>query len=73
VPLLETMRAAAKDAGRDPDAIEVTAGGAMDLDGVRRFADLGVDRVVLPPLGWDLDTLREQLGRFAENVIQKTS
>jgi probable F420-dependent oxidoreductase len=73
VPLLETMRAAAVDAGRDPDAIEVTAGGAMDLDGVRRFADLGVDRVVLPPLGWDLDTLREQLGRFAENVIQKTS
>jgi probable F420-dependent oxidoreductase len=73
VPLLETMRASAKDAGRDPEAIEVTAGGAMDLDGVRRFADLGVDRVVLPPLGWDLDTLREQLGRFSENVIQKAA
>ncbi len=43
----------------------------MDLDGVRRFADLGVDRVVLPPLGWDLDTLREQLGRFSEHVIEK--
>jgi hypothetical protein len=43
----------------------------MDLDGVRRFGDLGVDRVVLPPLGWDLDTLREQFGRFSENVIQK--
>jgi probable F420-dependent oxidoreductase len=70
-PLLDTMRASAKDAGRDPDAIEVTAGGAMDLDGVRRFGDLGVDRVVLPPLGWDLDTLREQFGRFSENVIQK--
>ena len=70
-PLLDTMRASAKDAGRDPGAIEVTAGGAMDLDGVRRFGDLGVDRVVLPPLGWDLDTLREQLARFSENVIQK--
>jgi alkanesulfonate monooxygenase SsuD/methylene tetrahydromethanopterin reductase-like flavin-dependent oxidoreductase (luciferase family) len=71
VPLLDTMRAAAKDAGRDPDAIEVTAGGVLDLDGVRRFADYGVDRIVLPPLGWDLDTLREQLGRFSERVIEK--
>jgi probable F420-dependent oxidoreductase len=70
-PLVDTMRASAKDAGRDPDAIEVTAGGALDLDGVRRFDDLGVDRIVLPPLGWDLDTLREQLGRFSENVIEK--
>ncbi|HKA92462.1 MAG TPA: LLM class F420-dependent oxidoreductase [Acidimicrobiia bacterium] len=70
-PLIETMRASAKDNGRDPDAIEVTAGGALDLDGVRRFGDLGVDRIVLPPLGWDLDTLREQFGRFSENVIAK--
>ena len=71
VPLLDEMRAGAKDAGRDPDAIEVTAGGVMDLDGVRRFAAHGVDRIVLPPLGFDLDTLREQLGRFSENVIEK--
>jgi probable F420-dependent oxidoreductase len=70
-PLLDTMRASAKDAGRDPSAIEVTAGGALDLDGVRRFGDLGVDRIVLPPLGWDLDTLREQLGRFSESVVEK--
>lgn len=69
--LLDTMRASAKDAGRDPDAIEVTAGGVMDADGVRRFGDLGVDRIALPPLGWDLDTLREQLGRFSEQVIEK--
>ena len=71
VRLLDEMRTSAKDAGRDPDAIEVTAGGVMDLDGVRRFAAHGVDRIVLPPLGFDLDTLREQLGRFSENVIEK--
>jgi len=69
--LLDAMRASAKDAGRDPDAIEVTAGGVMDADGVKRFADLGVDRIALPPLGFDLDTLREQLGRFSEQVIEK--
>jgi probable F420-dependent oxidoreductase len=70
-PLLDTMRTSAKDAGRDPDAIEVTAGGVMDLDGVKRFADLGVDRIALPPLGFDLDTLRERLGRLSEQVIEK--
>jgi probable F420-dependent oxidoreductase len=71
VPLLDAMRGSAEDAGRDPDAIEVTAGGVLDLDGVRRFAEYGVDRIVLPPLGFDLDTLREQLGRFSEQVIEK--
>jgi len=44
----------------------------MDLDGVRRFADYGVDRIVLPPLGWDLDTLRDQVARFSEQVIEKS-
>jgi hypothetical protein len=65
------MRAAATDAGRDPDAIEVTAGGAMDPEGAKPYIDLGVDRLVIPPLGFDLATLRDQLPRFADNVIAK--
>jgi probable F420-dependent oxidoreductase len=69
--LLDEMQRSAKDAGRDADAIEVTAGGVMDLDGVKQFADLGVSRVVLPPLGFDAETLKQQLGLFAENVIAK--
>jgi probable F420-dependent oxidoreductase len=71
--LLEEMRVSAKDAGRDADSIEVTAGGAMDPEGIKPYADLGVSRMVVPPLGYDLDTLREQLPRFAENVIAKVS
>jgi probable F420-dependent oxidoreductase len=69
--LLEVMRASAVDHGRDPDAIEVTAGGAFDLDGVQQFADLGVQRIALPPLAWDLEKLRSRLGRFSESVIEK--
>lgn len=68
-PLLAEMRSAAVEAGRDPDAVEVTAGGAMDVDGCRRFAELGVARMVVPPLGYDLATLRDQLPRFADSVI----
>lgn len=69
--LLDEMGRAAKDAGRDPDAIEVTAGGAMDPDGIKAFADLGVTRIVIPPLGFDLETLKQQLGNFGDNVIAK--
>ena len=69
--LLDEMKRAAKDAGRDGDAIEITAGGALDLDGIKRFADLGVERMVIPPLGFDLETLKEQLGQFGDNVIAR--
>jgi probable F420-dependent oxidoreductase len=67
--LLATMSAAAKDAGRDPAAIEITSGGSLDLDSVKRAADLGVARYTIPPLGFDIDTLRTQLGRFSDTVI----
>ena len=72
-PLLAVMRESATEAGRDPDKIEVTAGGAFDLDGVKKFADLGVDRMVIPPLGFDLETLKKAIGDFADSVIAKAS
>ena len=70
---LDVMRKAAVDAGRDSDAIEVTTGGARDADGVRRYEDLGVSRMVVPPLGFDVETLREQVARFADEVISKVN
>ena len=72
-PLLATMRESATGAGRDPDKIEITAGGAFDLDGVKKFADLGVDRMVVPPLGFDLESLKKTIGDFADSVIAKAS
>ena len=66
------MRAAAVEAGRDPDAIEITSGGALDLDSVKRSADLGVARYTIPPLGFDIESLRTNLGKFSETVIAKS-
>ena len=63
------MRAAAVEAGRDPDAIEITRGGAMDRDSVARIADEGCDRFVIPPLAFDPAKLRDALARFADEVI----
>ena len=71
-PTLErAMRAAATEAGRDPDAIEITRGGALDKDSVQRIADEGTDRFTIPPLAFDPAGLRDALARFADEVITK--
>ncbi len=69
--LQPVMRAAAEEAGRDPDAIEITRGGAMDVDGIKRMQDEGCDRIVIPPLAFNPDGLRDSLSRFADDVISK--
>lgn len=71
VKLIDVMRAAAKDAGRDADAIEVTAGGAWDLEGAQRFAEMGIDRLVVPALGRDPEKRLAFIEKFAEDVIAK--
>ena len=67
------MRMHAEKNGRDPDAIEVTAGGAMDPDGIEKLRALGVSRVVIPPLAMDKDGIRAALEGFATNVMAKVS
>jgi probable F420-dependent oxidoreductase len=69
--LLTTMRKAAADAGRDAEAIEISAFGGLDAESVKRSADAGLARCMVPPLAFDLEGLRAQLGPFSENVIQK--
>jgi probable F420-dependent oxidoreductase len=69
--LLDVMRAAAKDAGRDPDAIEITSGGSQEPEVIKRFADLGVDRMIIPPPAFDPAGLQAGLERFAEEVMAK--
>jgi probable F420-dependent oxidoreductase len=69
--LLTEMRKAAADAGRNADDIEVSAFAGLDLDSVKLSEDMGVARGIVPPLGFDLETLRTQLGAFSDNVIAK--
>jgi probable F420-dependent oxidoreductase len=65
------MRQVAEKNGRDPNAIEVTAGGAMDPASIEALAELGVDRVLIPPLAMDKDSIRGALERFKTDVIDK--
>jgi probable F420-dependent oxidoreductase len=75
--LIDVMRTTAKEHGRDPDAIEVTAGGdgaigSGALDEVKALADLGVSRVIIPPLAFDPEGQREAFGRYGDEVISRS-
>jgi probable F420-dependent oxidoreductase len=71
--LIDEMRRAAKDAGRDPDAIEITTGGIPTVDFAKQLADIGVTRLVTPPPAFMPDDIGRALGELSENFISKVS
>jgi probable F420-dependent oxidoreductase len=75
--LIAIMRTTAEEHGRDPDAIEVTspgnlALGSKALDEVKALADLGVSRVIVPPLAFDPEGQRQAFARYGQDVIERT-
>ena len=68
----DLVRETAREHGRDPGAIELTAGGATVGDGalqaVRELADVGVDRVVVPAFAFWKGTA-DALRRYGDEVI----
>lgn len=71
--LVDVARAAAADAGRDPDALEITCGALPDVDGIKRLQDRGVARVVVPGFGTSAEQYKQLLGAFADNVMSKVT
>jgi probable F420-dependent oxidoreductase len=70
---LALMRGTAIHAGRDPDAIELSLGGLLDLldaDAVKRAEDQGADRLVVSTRFEDLDVLGAAMTAFAEQHIR---
>jgi probable F420-dependent oxidoreductase len=75
--LIGVMRSTAIEHGRDADAIEVTSGGrgalgGKALDEVKALADLGVARVIVPPLAFDPDGQRDAFARYGDEVIARS-
>ena len=70
----DLVRSTAREHGRDPDAIELTAGGATigggALQAVRELADVGVDRVMVPACAFWRDTA-DALKRYGDEVIAR--
>ena len=74
--LISLMRATAAEHGRDPDAIEITSGGdgalgSKALDEVKALADMGVTRVIIPPLAFDPEGQRTAFAQYGEEVIAR--
>ena len=65
----EEVKSAAQDAGRDPESIEVTYSGSRKPDVVKRYADLGVSRWVVPAWAEDLESCKRVLGELADSLI----
>ncbi|MEE2777120.1 MAG: LLM class F420-dependent oxidoreductase [Acidobacteriota bacterium] len=64
--LIDTAHHAAEDAGRDPDALEITAFGGPP-EHLQKMRELGVARILVPPMA------PEELAAFGENVIANFS
>lgn len=72
VPLLDSMRDECGKTGRNPDEIEISTGaGALDLDTLRRYEDIGVSRLVMAPPAFDAEGLKAALPKVAEALIHK--
>lgn len=70
--LLACLRDECEKIGRDPAEVEITVGAApKDIDDVKRYADLGVSRIVMPPPSFDPEGLRKGLLGFRDTVIEK--
>jgi probable F420-dependent oxidoreductase len=75
--LIAVLRATAVEHGRDPDSIEITASGngalgSKALDEVKALADLGVSRVIVPPLAYDPEGQRSAFAKYGEDVIARS-
>lgn len=66
--LLDVMRAAAEEAGRDPDAIEVTTGGRPSPESVIDLAAKGVSRLMIPPPAFTPDDIAAALERVVDAI-----
>jgi probable F420-dependent oxidoreductase len=65
---IELMRATARDAGRDPGALQITRWGAVDLThgDVAQHTAAGVTRLVISPAAADPAEQRDQLSALAD-------
>jgi probable F420-dependent oxidoreductase len=71
---MSLVRAAALEAGRDPETIELSLGGLLDTvgpDDVERAEEQGAARLVISTREGDLARLEAQMSAFAERVIHR--
>lgn len=71
--LFAVLREECARAGRKPEEIELTTSGGtkIDVDGVRRYQDMGIARLMISPVGSDEESIIRGLDEFADRIIRK--
>jgi probable F420-dependent oxidoreductase len=69
--LFDIVRETAREAGRDPDAIELTSMGPASFEAARAAEEAGIHRLLIGSGGADLEKVRRSCGEFSEKVIAK--
>ena len=69
--LVAEVKAECGRIGRDPAEVEITTGGMPSLDKIKRQQDLGVSRMIIPPPGFDPDTIEKGFEKFANEIISR--
>jgi hypothetical protein len=67
--LIVECHAAAVDAGRRPDEIELTVTGPPSLDAAKQAADLGVTRYLVTPPAFELAAVPDAFRRLADDFV----
>ncbi|MCW2529288.1 MAG: putative Alkanesulfonate monooxygenase [Pseudonocardiales bacterium] len=70
--LIHRVRQATESAGRDPLALELTAGGARTAEDARFFADLGISRLTVAVRARSVAEVREEVARLGEELVART-
>jgi probable F420-dependent oxidoreductase len=70
---INRVRAETKAAGRDPDSMEFTSGGARSMEEAHWYADIGIDRITIAVRASTIPDMREELLRFGDEVIAKST
>jgi probable F420-dependent oxidoreductase len=67
--LIQQCHAAAIDAGRRPDDIELTITGPPSIEAAKKAADLGVTRYLVTPPAFELAAVPSAFGRLADDFV----
>jgi probable F420-dependent oxidoreductase len=67
--LIQQCHAAAVDAGRRPDDIELTVTGPPGLEAAKQAADLGVTRYLVTPPAFELSAVPQAFQRLADDFV----
>jgi probable F420-dependent oxidoreductase len=71
--LIDQVRTEARAAGRDPDAIEFTAGGARTVEEAKVYAGFGIHRLTVAIRARTVAELRDEVGRLDEELVAPTA